>query len=105
MKYCSKCGAEINEDAVICLKCGCNVGSTRKVIEKDEPNTGLNILAFFFPLIGLMMWLVWKTDYPIKAQSIGKTALISFVISVVFSIIIGCAYGAILGSVLGGYYY
>ena len=25
MKYCSKCGAEIHDEAVICVKCGCSV--------------------------------------------------------------------------------
>ena len=28
MKYCSTCGAEINEGAIVCVKCGCAVQST-----------------------------------------------------------------------------
>ena len=27
MKFCSKCGNEVNEDAVVCLKCGCKIES------------------------------------------------------------------------------
>ena len=105
MKYCSKCGAEISEEAVICVKCGCQVAKTQKVNEADEQNTGLNVLAFFFPLIGLIMWLLWKTEYPIKAKGIGKSALISCIISAVVSLVILIIYGALIGSALGGYYY
>lgn len=32
MKYCSKCGNMIDDDAVVCLKCGCLVG------EQIKPN-------------------------------------------------------------------
>ncbi|MCM1195264.1 MAG: hypothetical protein NC099_06280 [Corallococcus sp.] len=36
MKYCQHCGAEIaNDDAVICIKCGCNV-ATDKSTQSDE---------------------------------------------------------------------
>ena len=29
MKYCSKCGAQLMDEAVICLRCGCAVGPMR----------------------------------------------------------------------------
>lgn len=106
MKYCSKCGAEISEEAVICVKCGCAVAADKsKAKDGDENSTGLNVLAFFFPLIGLIMWLVWKTEYPVKAKGIGKCALIGWIVSIVVSIICGIIYGSILGGVLGGLYY
>ncbi len=43
MKYCTKCGAEVHEDAVICVKCGCEIsrmsnGST--VHHYGDPSTG-----------------------------------------------------------------
>ena len=79
MKYCSNCGAEIHENAVVCVKCGCAV-APKVSYEHDIPSTGLNILSFFFPLIGLILYLVFKNDTPIKAKALGKCALIGFII-------------------------
>lgn len=70
--------------------------------EVDAPNTGLAVLCFFFPIIGLILWLVWKDQYPLKAKSCGKGALIGVCVSAgigLFSgLIIGCAAAG------GGYY-
>ena len=27
MKFCEKCGAELNDEAVVCVKCGCSMGN------------------------------------------------------------------------------
>ena len=35
MKYCRECGKEINENAVICIHCGCQVKEVKNV------NTGI----------------------------------------------------------------
>ena len=70
--------------------------------EVDAPNTGLAVLCFFFPIFGLIFWLVWKDQYPLKAISCGKGALIGVCVSAgigLFSgLIIGCAAAG------GGYY-
>src|SRR5690554_1624521 len=45
MKYCSKCGNELVDDAVICTKCGCMVETKRTVevkSEKKEVNNSQN---------------------------------------------------------------
>ena len=33
--YCSKCGKEIHEQAVICIHCGCQVDSNFHVVKKE----------------------------------------------------------------------
>jgi len=38
----------------------------------DNNSTGLNVLSFFIPIIGLVLYLVLKKDQPIKAAGIGK---------------------------------
>ncbi len=48
----------------------------------DAPSGGLFALSFFFHQIGLALYLVWKDEYPLKAKSCGKGALIGFCISV-----------------------
>ena len=49
---------------------------------KDVPSAGFNALAFFFPVVGLILYLIWKDSTPKKAKSIGKWALISVAIAV-----------------------
>lgn len=56
--------------------------------EVDAPNTGMMILSFFFPGIGLILWLVWKDTLPQKAESCGKGALIGFIVGMVITILL-----------------
>lgn len=55
--------------------------------QKDIPNTGCNVLAFFFPIIGLILYLVWKDETPLKAKAVGKAALIGFIVGIVLSVL------------------
>ena len=66
MKYCNNCGKEVSDNAVVCPFCGCAVAS--KNVEVDKPSTGLNILSFLIPLVGLILYLSWQNSTPIKAN-------------------------------------
>ena len=101
--FCKKCGKEILDDAVICVYCGCSTQETQSVVTNttDAPSTGMAVLGFFIPLVGLIIWAINKDTKPLMAKSAGKGALIGFIVSVVFSII----YGAIVGSMIGGMLY
>ncbi len=54
---------------------------------KDVPSAGFNALAFFFPIVGLILYLVWKDETPKRAKAIGKWALISVVAGFVIYIL------------------
>lgn len=44
MKYCSKCGTAINDDAAVCVNCGCSVGTPAtqvKPVGQLKTNRGL----------------------------------------------------------------
>ncbi|MBP3291914.1 MAG: zinc ribbon domain-containing protein [Clostridia bacterium] len=99
MKYCSKCGKEINEEAVVCIHCGCRVESA-PYQEEDKKSPGFGVLGFFFPLIGLILYCVWKDKTPLKAKSAGKGALIGFILEVVAVIIYMVAVFALIGTAL-----
>ena len=101
--FCSKCGKEVNDEAVVCVHCGCAIENKKTSVanSNDAPNTGFAVLGFFIPLVGLILYLVNKDTYPLKAKSAGKGALIGFCVSIAFSII----YGAIMGSVIGSMLY
>lgn len=101
--YCNHCGKEVNDDAVVCPNCGCALAG--KPTEIDKPNTGFGVLSFFFPLIGFILWLLWRDKLPLKAKSCGKGALIGVVVSVVISvlsIIVSCAMIAAVDATISG---
>lgn len=67
----------------------------------EKGNAGWAVLGFFIPLIGLILWLVWKNDRPGDAHQAGKGALIGVIAQVVLWIVVFLFYGSLLGSILG----
>ena len=84
MKFCSHCGKEIMDAAVVCPHCGCPVGAVSN--EPDIPSTGLNVLSLLIPLVGLILYLAYHDKAPNKARAIGKFALIGVGIGVALGI-------------------
>ena len=106
MKYCSKCGKEIMDEAVICPECGCaqenNVpGNNAPQIKtalsnlgrEASSNFGWSVLGFFIPIVGLILYLVWKETSPSKAKAAGYGALSGFLLSLCVSVIAGVIAG------------
>lgn len=89
--YCRYCGKQIEEDARFCPYCGSAQQEERQapppqqryVDPNDAPSGGFAVLGFFFPLIGLILYLVWKDELPQRAHSCGKGALVGVVVYVV----------------------
>lgn len=54
----------------------------------DKKSVGLNVLSFFFPVIGLIIYLTTKKDKPVRAKSMGKSALGGFITWFVLSVIL-----------------
>ena len=93
LRYCSHCGKEILDEAIVCPHCGCSVKES--AIVDNTPSVGLNVLSFFIPLVGLILFLAYIDKMPVKAKAIGKFALIGFVIGIVISIIAFVIFGFI----------
>jgi hypothetical protein len=67
------------------------VSSSGAVVQYgDAPSGGFAVLSFFIPIVGLILWLVWKDQYPKKAKSCGKGALIGAIVSLTFSMLYVC---------------
>lgn len=117
MRFCTKCGKELAEGAVFCPECGAEVemhaeesvaeavvpASSQNTYEKpqmpaDGKSFGFAFLGFCLPLVGLILWLVWKDSTPLKAKSCGKGALVGVIVSVVFYIIYAVALGFLMAS-------
>ncbi|ONI46422.1 hypothetical protein AN641_00115 [Candidatus Epulonipiscioides gigas] len=77
MKFCYKCGNEIDSEAVICPKCG--VQQPNKALIVDDGHIGWGVLGFCIPIVGLILFLVWKDQKPRNA----KKAIIGALFSVI----------------------
>lgn len=70
--------------------------------QEEKANVGLAVLSFFFPIVGLIIYLVKKDDKPKTAKLCGKCALISFIFNIVL-VIISNVLAAVVGTSL--YYF
>ena len=83
--FCSNCGKQLEDGDKVCGFC---VENTTNTNELDEPSTGINVLCFFIPVIGLTLYFAWKSMYPKKAKSALKVALIGFLTWTVLSVVL-----------------
>lgn len=58
--YCSKCGFEINDEAIICPKCGCYTNNQlkEKDVLEDNISVGLVILSILIPIVGVILGII-----------------------------------------------
>lgn len=114
MKYCSHCGKELCDEAVICTECGCFVEN------KPEPKTDQSIsalaivgfvCAFCMPLVGLICSIIAlnkaKSAGDVKSKpfavagvaiSAVSIAVILFYLLIYFGFIFILIYGLTYGS-------
>ena len=85
MAYCKNCGVQIDDKAVICPKCGVSQETKPDVV--DNGGFGWGLLGFCIPVVGLILFLVWKDSKPKTGKAAGKGALISVIISAVFYVL------------------
>ena len=86
MKFCSKCGKEIMDEAIVCPNCGCAVvnPAVPQQLSNDQVSIGLCVLAALIPLFGVIYWPVKHKETPKKAQACGITGIVAWVIYFVF---------------------
>lgn len=60
---------------------------------KDASSIGYAILCFCFPIVGLILYCVWRESLPKRAKSAGVGGLLGFVIS---AVLVAIAYGILL---------
>lgn len=63
--FCKNCGAEIDDKAVICIKCGCSTGNENKKPASDKnisekSRLAAALLCWFFGIIGVHRFYVGK---------------------------------------------
>jgi len=52
---------------------------------------GLGIVCFLFPIVGLILYFVWKSEKPSKSKGACNAAIAGFVVGVIINIITAIA--------------
>lgn len=96
MAYCKNCGTQIDDKAVICPNCG--VPQTPQGTDNGGFLWGL--LGCCIPIVGLVLFLVWKDTKPktAKAAGIGALVWLCCVVLYYLLIIVGGVGFALMGS-------
>jgi uncharacterized membrane protein YvbJ len=93
MAYCSNCGSEVSEFAQNCTECGAsqnknnNYNRPQRSYAPDTGGFGWGLLGFCVPIVGLVLYLVWKDERPRTSKAAGMGALISVIAGVIFYVI------------------
>ncbi|MBQ4092374.1 MAG: zinc ribbon domain-containing protein [Firmicutes bacterium] len=119
MKYCANCGKELADNAAFCSECGAaQQAASQQTYQQqyqepvyqqtpqqqyqqpyqapqqapaDGGSFGWAVLGFCFPLVGLILYLVWKNNKPFSAKKAGIGALVGFVLNLILTFIGGLA--------------
>lgn len=81
-----------------------NVSATQSQQTDSEGSTvGWGILGFFIPIVGFILWLIWKDEHPARAKSAGIGCLVSICLGVAGVILYVVLVFVILGIGVGAY--
>lgn len=86
MAFCKKCGAEIDDQATVCPKCGVSQETKLEVVDNGGFLWGL--LGCCIPLVGLILFLVWKDTKPRTSKAAGIGALVAVIAYVLFYVLL-----------------
>ena len=71
------------------LKEGKNIESVenKPPVNLDRGGFAWGFLGFFIPIVGFILWLVWRDEKPKTAKSLGIGALVGVIIGFTFIVI------------------
>lgn len=83
--FCSNCGREVSDQAVVCVGCGADVKKQRIT---DSGSAGWWWLGFLIPLAGFLVWLTCNDTQPKRAKKAGIGALVGVIVSAVLVVLV-----------------
>ena len=87
--FCKKCGNEVNDEAVICIHCGCELDNG-KTKDNNQSKTGIGVvMALFLGVIGLIIGICLYPAGTIARKTFIKAWLITYIVEIVASIVFG----------------
>ncbi|MBO5164684.1 MAG: hypothetical protein J6B75_09660 [Ruminococcus sp.] len=93
MKKCPSCGKDLDDMAAICVGCG-HAFSDIKPNDR-KANAGEIIIAILFPIIGAILYYVYKKDKPTAAKTLNLVSVIAFLAYILLPILGGIILGVI----------
>jgi uncharacterized membrane protein YvbJ len=86
--YCTNCGKQIDDNAVICSACGVPTKNYNKQVQETDDSMGclMGGLCFLLPIVGLILYLIWKDSKPISARFCARWGLFGFILEIILSI-------------------
>lgn len=95
--FCYKCGNEVDEDAVVCIHCGCQLKQMESTnSEHNQSKSGIGVvMALFLGIIGLIIGICIYPSGTVARLTFVKAWIITFCISLTIVIFF---YGIIMGS-------
>lgn len=85
MAFCKNCGKEIDDKAAICIHCG--VSQENKPVVVDNGGFGWGLLGCCIPIVGLILFIIWKDTKPNSAKAAGIGALVSVILGFIWYIL------------------
>lgn len=93
--FCRKCGQEIDDEAVVCIHCGCATKDVQpqpaQVVNPshNEPKTILGVVsALFLGLIGLIIGICAYPEGTVARKTFIKAWVITWVVSLVICVVL-----------------
>ena len=88
MAFCKNCGKEIDDNAVVCPHCG--VIQKEELVQNTVDNGGFlwGLLGCCIPIVGLILFLVWRDTKPKTSRAAGIGALVGVICVAVYYIVI-----------------
>lgn len=93
--YCKYYGAKLKDEHADCPKCGKN---NRLNSNDDAKDFRFALLGFLVPIAGLVLYLVWKKDFPMRSSSCirgtaaGALLYVCLPVFIILSFVFGAAY-------------
>lgn len=92
MAFCAKCGKEIDDEAVVCVHCGCPTGvqtaaAAPAVDLEAKASGGEKVLSFLIPIAGIILYCVNKGKKPKAAKTCLKISLITWLIVALITVL------------------
>lgn len=85
--FCKNCGKEINNNAVICIHCGCGVADeNNKKVENSKAGLGV-LFALLLGLIGLIIGICLYPQYSFERKTYIKAWSITFCVTIIIGVV------------------
>lgn len=80
--YCGDCGKKLNSNSKFCPYCGSRVASENVTVvnsNEDSVNVLLVIASFLVPILGVVLFVIYKDKKTKTSKAYGIAALVGFI--------------------------